>query len=651
MAGVSIACLSCGASLRLADASLIGKRVKCPKCGARFLLTIPQSVPAEPEEVPLELVDPVVPITRPMLGTSPRWVPDAPVPVIPQAPVAPPNSKSSGLTDPDLQNFFISDTQPEITATSFAIPGFVPTPEATFGSVIDRVKRRRNTSLNKSILASITVALIGTIVCSIWFLRQQGDLAVPRPAIQPNIAYQESIAAQATSNDDVKALSPTSGKPIPVDYLPFTPQVMCHMHPAELWRKDRNTAEFQAVLSTLGIWLREQIRTRTRFEPEEISELTFAINFGPRMSAPDVAAVVRLTSAQTDQEFMQRFKGRIYADPKVELYEAPDFSYLKIDDRTFAVAPSSMSDSLAMSIKDPALISSDMALLVQQSDRERHLSLLFNVKIMDSHREDAFTTQMQTLADKFLFWFGEDVQTVSWSIHLEPNLYMETLLHQTQASTPAKLQRFAQLKLSQLPDEILKGVRMMRPSTAGSRAMIGRFPAMIKALEIGTTAHVDPVGVRLVTLLPQHASANLAAGALLTWNQALLTNFDDHSHLTKTDSSKIPDKVADRLKLKVLIDFRATPLQEALSYIGDSIKTEISIDGDALKAAGFTQNMPQTYDLGNVSALKAIDSIFQKYAGERDPMVLVVDHAGKKLLFSTVSKAKSDGLTTFETKE
>ena len=137
----------------------------------------------------------------------------------------------------------------------------------------------------------------------------------------------------------------------------------------------------------------------------------------------------------------------------------------------------------------------------------------------------------------------------------------------------------------------------------------------------------------------------------MTWNQSLLTNFDDSSHQTKNDTTKIPDKIADRLKLKVLIDFRRTPLQEALSYIGDSIKTEISIDGKAFQGAGFTQVMAQTYDLGNVTALKAIDTIFQNYAGERDPMVLVVDEAGNKITVSTVSKAKADGLTTFDTRE
>lgn len=258
---------------------------------------------------------------------------------------------------------------------------------------------------------------------------------------------------------------------------------------------------------------------------------------------------------------------------------------------------------------------------------------------------------MQTLADRFLFWFGKDVQTISWSIHFERDFYMETLLHPTQGNSPAKLQQFARRKLSSLPDEILSRVQMMRPATVGSRAIIGRFPAMLKAVEIGTTTHIDPAGVRLITLLPQRAAANLVAGTMLTWNQSLLENIDDDSHLTRAAIETIPEKVVDRLDLKVLIDFRATPLREALGYIGDCIKTEIEIDGDALKAAGFTQNMPQTYNPGSITARKAIDTIFQKYAGERDPLVLVIDEAGKRLLFSTVSKAKADGLTIFKTGE
>ncbi len=650
MAGISIPCSSCGASLKLPDASLIGKRVKCPKCGNRFVLNPPQAPSLEPEEVPLQLVDHAVPAAAPVLGTSARWVPDAPTPVFPAAPVVQSTAAKSGFDAAMLPGNFPSNSPPEIAVAPFAVPALDANVSSTNVSVVNRVTGRRKKSTNKTMLASLAVLCTGTIGGVAWFM-MQGAIETPQPKIKPNPEYQAVVAERTASNEDAKTLSPTSGKPIPFDYLAFTPQVLCHMHPAELWKDDRNTAELHAMLSTLDIWLKEQIKTRTRFEPEEISELTLAVNFGARMSAPDVAAVVRLKSPQTDQEFMKRFKGRIYDDPKVEMYEATDFSYMKIDNQTFALAPSNMSESLMMALKDPALLLSDMEPLVQQSDRDRHLSLMFDLKILDSHREDAFMSEMQMLADKFLFWFGEDVQTVSWSMHLEPNLYMETLLHQTQASTPVKLQRFAQVKLSNLPEEILQGVRMMRPTTIGSSEMIGRFPAMIKALEIGTTTHIDPAGVRLVTLLPQHASANLAAGAMLTWNQSLLTNFEDASHLTKTDTTKVPDKVADRLKMNVLVDFRATPIQEAFSYIGETIKTEITIDGKAFQGAGFTQVMAQTYDLGSVPALKAIDTIFAKYAGERDPMVLIVDETTKKIVVSTVSKAKADGLTPYDTKQ
>jgi hypothetical protein len=287
--------------------------------------------------------------------------------------------------------------------------------------------------------------------------------------------------------------------------------------------------------------------------------------------------------------------------------------------------------------------------LLQESDRDRHVTLLFDLKILDSHREDVFMAQLQALADKFVVWLGNEVETVSWSMHLEPNFYMETLLHNTSDSSVLKVQRHAQLQFSRLAEEMLAGVKNMKPATVGSRQMIGRFPAMLQALDIGTTVHVAPACARLVTILPRQASVNLAAGTLLTWNQSLLTNFDEEVLVAKEGNTSVPDKIADRLQMKVLIDFRRTPLQEAFGYIGESIKTEVVIDGDALKGAGFTQNMPQTFDLGTVTAQAALHEIIKKYAQERDPLVLIVDEPGKKLILSTKVKSEADGLKPFDT--
>jgi hypothetical protein len=307
-----------------------------------------------------------------------------------------------------------------------------------------------------------------------------------------------------------------------------------------------------------------------------------------------------------------------------------------------------MAEELHEAKSSEATPSPDMEPLLQESDRTRHLTVLFDLPILDTHREDAFIPELQTAADKVLFWFGDQIETVSFSLHLEEHCFIETLLRQTTSSTPVKLQRFMQVRLDRLAEDVLGMVRRMEPTTVSSRQIIGRFPAMLQAFNVGTTAHAGPGYARLVTLLPRHAAANLAVGTLLTWNQSLLTNFEEPK-VTSTKSSSVPDKLVDRLKMKVLVDFRRTPLQEAFGYIGESIKTEVSIDGDALKAAGFTQNMPQTLDLGEVTALEALDGIIQRYAKERDPLVLIVDEDNKKLILSTKVKSEADGLTPFDT--
>lgn len=64
------------------------------------------------------------------------------------------------------------------------------------------------------------------------------------------------------------------------------------------------------------------------------------------------------------------------------------------------------------------------------------------------------------------------------------------------------------------------------------------------------------------------------------------------------------------------IDFRRTPLQEAFAYIADEAKIPIEIDGDALKLAGFTKNMPQTLKIENATTLQAIYGIVKNYEAE-----------------------------------
>jgi hypothetical protein len=103
--------------------------------------------------------------------------------------------------------------------------------------------------------------------------------------------------------------------------------------------------------------------------------------------------------------------------------------------------------------------------------------------------------------------------------------------------------------------------------------------------------------------------------------------------------------------MKIDIDFRRTPLQDAFAFIGGEIKTTIDIDGDALKAGGFTKNMPQDFKGDKMPAKEAIAKILERYQDTLKPsntMVVVLDEGKKQLLITTLAFAEQQKLTPYD---
>ena len=665
MSSVTIPCPKCTAGLKLPGPEYLGRKGKCPKCQHRFILE-------EPDEVELQLAEQPVPPNRkptpetPMVGTSPRWIPDAdqaadpvfpaaPLPQIPQ-PVVPAADafdfdQPSPIPIPSLAS--IESTLPNNSTHELDFAA-----AATGGadaSVVSRVRSRRKKSRKGPIVVGIGTALFVASMAGLWYQQDQkakAEAARQLTEQQPkqNPEWEQEKQEASVANDDGKLLSPTSGKQIPLDYMPFVPQMVFHIRPAEVWSRDRRHQEFVSLALNLNTWMQAKIVEVTTFEPQEIEELTFGGTFLSRTSEPEVVVVVRLKEAQTASELqLKRFKGQIRADLDAEIFESQTHAYMLIDEKTFVVAPVALATDLAEAKTFSRQPSVDLEVLLESSDRTREMTLMFDLENIDTHREFIFGTAMQDFADSFVTWFGNEVQTVSWSFHLNDDaLYMETLLHPRNDSSKYKVQRRVTGQLAELPGRLREAVRFMNPGNLGYRTMIGRFPAMMKATALGTSSGIDENFVRLVTYLPDNAAGNLAAGALLTWDESTRTDFNGPRPVTTTEP-RMPDTVADRLKLPILVDFRREPLQGALAYISSEIKTPITINGDALKLSGLTQNMAQTYDLGEVSALKAIDAIIGNpdYKGA---LVIVVDEATKSIQLTTRPVAEGAGLPIYDTK-
>ncbi len=661
---VTINCPKCSAGLKLPNRSLLGRKGKCPSCKHRFVLE-------EPDEVQLELAEPVPPPTpppappQPMVGTSAKWVPDEPAsadPVFPlasdpaPAPIAPPPVAPPAAPAANPFDFAAASVSPTEVAAPNS-PAVAPASAPAEGSVTSLIGRRKKKGKMGPIVVGVGTALFVFCMVGLWWqqssqAKQEAAQAKKEATPQKNQAWEDDKLAMAGSNDAAKTLSPTSGKTVPVDYMPFTPHLLFHIRPSEVWGADRSKREFLATLGDLGIWLESKIREVTRFEPQEIEELTFAINFGVRTSDPDVAAVVRLKEEQSASDLqLKRFKGQVRPDLPVKVFESDMYSYMMLDSKTFAVAPVTLSDMLADAKTFSRPPSVDLEVLIKESDRQRQMTLMFDVKNIDTHREYIFGEDTADIADKFVLWFGEDIQTVSWSVHLaNEKLHMETLLKNSNESSPLRVKRHIQERFDELPQQLYSAVRMMQPGTVGYREMIGRFPLMMKATILGTSAHVGTGYVRLVTLLPIKAAPNLAAASLFTWNQSRVTDFDGPAPVVAT-TKQLPDKIIDRLKqVKVLVDFTNTPLQEALQSIAEEIDTPLEINGDGLKQVALTQNMKQNHKLGEVSAMKAFDAIVTN-PEYREMMVMIVDEAAKKITITSRPAAEAEGLTIFDTKQ
>ncbi len=103
-----------------------------------------------------------------------------------------------------------------------------------------------------------------------------------------------------------------------------------------------------------------------------------------------------------------------------------------------------------------------------------------------------------------------------------------------------------------------------------------------------------------------------------------------------------PVRVADLLKRPVQADFNRTPIREVFENLGEQLGVTFTIDGDAFKSAGLTQNMPQTFELGEVPATQALQRVLGQYAhlGNANSMVLSIDEESRTVHVLTSEAAR-----------
>lgn len=681
MSTVVVLCPHCRKELKLRDRSKIGQKAKCPSCAKSFELR----EEAADEVVPMELVD-----EAPAVGVGAQWVPD-------DAPARPAARGSMG-------GFSQFTSAPGPTATAAHPAAFAGT-DAIAG--VQRLKELRRRGAKRRNLAILFGAITAVVVAGIfWALTAFKEDAPPASVAPAPVATGSSVPAtqvaaatqpgapvvttatpavfipsvgQGPTPDSVllphqelsrpqlrdnellaNTLAARRGEPIRLFMVPSGVNVVIHLRPAQLWSEDPIWQELRYSLTEdLTNWIAAQLKQVCRRDPQQIEECLISIRLGAIGTEPTIASVVHLSEEAKLSDLIEEFAGEPLSEdggPRINV--ASPWAYLVKDTKTFAIVPEQDRFDLPNVITVPNPDASEgVYRLLDLTDRTRPFTVLFEVDDVKRHEGWLFSERTLPVFRQLLNWFGDDVETVGWSVDLQgESAVSEILLRNRSVANSNRLAGDTLRRLESLPRELQSACLKMHPATQGFQAIIGRFPAMIEAYRQATIPSTDTRHVRLTTVLPRKAAPNLALGTLLAWDQSTHTDFSSAAPGTAIAAASatvnVPDKVEDRLKQLTLDgEFGDIPLQDALAYIANETQTQIEIDGNALKDAGFTKNIKIKMALGKVSGLEAIKQIVL-YERCRPPvpekrMCIVIDEAAKTVEFSTEFFAKEQGKTVY----
>jgi hypothetical protein len=645
---IQIPCPKCGRELKLPDRSLLGRKGKCPKCDHTFILE-------EPPVVALELANP-----EPVASASHAVAALQEMPAKSETRMAFPTDavrsasefpSELGARTPALTGLGSPVSNDSMVPPELAVLDQLAKPKGTAARLKElQKKNRRRRNIGLGIAGGILLAVGAIMMIAPQFAAK--NLPAKVDSADTKSSTTDEINPEVTENPQVK--SPTKGKPIELQYIPFGTQVVLNIRPAELWAKESLGEEIRYCVPPLAKLIEATLDDLFQRKPEQVEELMLCLLPGMRGSMPDVAAVAYLVDDQKRSQLIEQFGERIdtYSQP---VYVSRDRAYMIIDQKTLAVCPKSQAQEMVQAITERHPVE-QIDPLLPFTDRDRHITAIFTPLTL-SLQETWFPENVRPFIKNAIEWLGEETETVSWSFHLtDERFYSEILLRGKNALTKnaaRKLEKEIQGKLAQLAENLVPQFQQMNPREQGKRMVIGRVPAMVEVFSMATVAHNSQQHVQLVTSLPDRAAPNLVLGTLLAWDESTRTDFTKVIAKPVTpDGTAVPDKLADRLKLKIDVDFRRTPLNEALTFIGGEIKTPIEVDGDGLKLGGFTKNIAQVFKMDGARAQDVIVKIFEESKGVNQPpdktLVIIVDEAKKTILVTTLAVAKGKGLTPYD---
>lgn len=445
---------------------------------------------------------------------------------------------------------------------------------------------------------------------------------------------------------------PTHGAPIDARWLPAGVSCLIHLRPAQLWRDDTQSQVLLASLTDeVQNWLTAQLKQVSPLAPSEIESVTWGFRLGPTSSPIETCAVVRFVSPSPVDDLVGKYGNDVPAltnsSMKNRTRQWQSAVACVVDERTVVVAAADLlEEALRHSEVSQSEISDSLANLLEQSDVQRLLTIAADASDVRRHLRSLLPELAQPPVAALLDQGADEVEAFLWSIHPQPALHSELILRPTSAMQTAKLQQQYERLFAAWPTTLWKEVCVTTaPVEVRARTFIGRLPAMVEAARQATVSFAETRRVRFVTVLPAKAAPNLVLATLFT----TLETQPGRKRIAKGPvvAPSTAKSFEERLNQLVDAEFNRVPLEQALTALCKDIQVQLVVDGDALKDAGYTRNMPQTFKLGEVPARVALGRILQPYQAKDKELVLCANPGQLNLTLTTKKFADASGLEIY----
>ena len=299
--------------------------------------------------------------------------------------------------------------------------------------------------------------------------------------------------------------SPTSGKPLQLDYFPAGVHLRLSVKIADLLQSETG----QEILTAFNYFspLLNDLHQHTYVKAEIISQAIFGWIPAPSGKLPERITVLRLNRLLKPSEVFDDIEHM--RTPHGDYYRKSDtnMAYFVPNPTTLVIAPEKHIPEI-LEFPDAPPIAHHLKSLLPRTDQQRHLTLVFDSEFLDDELSPVLAFPVSLFVKQVFTFFDQDFPGGLLSFHFTPVFFLEMIVSRPVNQSSRSFTGTLDKKLQRFPYQLHESLQSKSPRIG--RPLVSRLPAMSKALMVCSSLHIENQQMVFRSQLPRRAGPNFA---------------------------------------------------------------------------------------------------------------------------------------------